>query len=75
MTSHISIDSKLIEYDVIEIQSRSMSDPPLSDIDWKIKCLGPDLPLEVQGAIVLRISKILWSGPNFPVRIRSIFGT
>ena len=29
--------SKSIEDDVIEIQSRSMSDPPLSDIDFKSK--------------------------------------
>ena len=28
-------DSKSIEIDVIEIQSRSMSDPTLSDIDLK----------------------------------------
>ena len=31
------IDSKLIEDDVIQIQCRSMSDPPLSDIDFKNK--------------------------------------
>ena len=37
MTTHISIDSKSIEYDVIEIQSRSMSDPTFSDIDFKNK--------------------------------------
>ena len=37
------IDLKLIEDDVIGIQSRSMSDPPLSDIDFK-NCLGPDYP-------------------------------
>ena len=35
MITHISIDSKSIEYDVIEIQSRSMSDPTLSDNDFK----------------------------------------
>ena len=29
------IDSKSIEYGVIQIQSRSMSDPPLSDMDFK----------------------------------------
>ena len=31
----ISIDSKSIEYDVIEIQSRSMSDPSFPDIDFR----------------------------------------
>ena len=31
--NHISIDSKSIEYDVIEIQSRSLSDPTFSDND------------------------------------------
>ena len=31
------IDSKSIEYDVIQIQSRSMSDPTSSDIDFKHK--------------------------------------
>ena len=31
------IDSKSIEDDVIWIQSRSMSDPTLSDIDFKSK--------------------------------------
>ena len=51
MTTHISIDSKSIEYDVIEIQSRSISDPTFSDIDFKNKmawvwftlknCYGP----------------------------------
>ena len=30
----ISFASKSFEYDIIEIQSRSMSDPPLSDIDF-----------------------------------------
>ena len=37
MIAHISNDSKSIEYDVIEILSRSMSDPTLSDIDFKNK--------------------------------------
>ena len=37
MTTHISIDSKSIEQDIIEIQSRSMSDPTFSDIDLKNK--------------------------------------
>ena len=32
-----TIVSKSIEYDVIEIQSRSLSDPSLSDIDFKNK--------------------------------------
>jgi len=31
------IDSKLIEDDIIQIESRSLSDPPLSDIDFKNK--------------------------------------
>ena len=31
------IDPKLVEDGVIQIQSRSMSDPPLSDIDFKNK--------------------------------------
>ena len=31
------IDYKSIEDDVIQIQSRSMSDPTFSDIDFKIK--------------------------------------
>ena len=30
-----SVDSKSIEDDVIQIQSRSMPDPTLSDIDFK----------------------------------------
>ena len=34
---NFSIDSKLIEDNVIQIQSRSMSDPLLSDIDFKNK--------------------------------------
>ena len=33
----IKIDSKSIERDFIQIQSRSMSDPILSDIDFKTK--------------------------------------
>ena len=32
---NFQMDSKLIEDVVIQIQSRSMSDPPLSDIDFK----------------------------------------
>ena len=32
---YFEIDSKPIEDDAIQIQSRSMSDPPLSDIDFK----------------------------------------
>ena len=35
MTTHISLFSKSIEYDIIEIQSRFMSDTFLSDIDLK----------------------------------------
>ena len=35
MITHIYMDSKSIEYDVIEIQSRPMSDPSFSDIDFK----------------------------------------
>ena len=31
------VGSKSIEFDGIKIQSRSISDPPLSDIDFKIK--------------------------------------
>ena len=37
MVTHMSIDSKWIEYDVIEIKSRSMSDPSLSDIDFEMR--------------------------------------
>ena len=37
MKTHISINSKSIKYDVIEIQSLSMSDPTLSDMDFKNK--------------------------------------
>ena len=33
----MKIDSKLIEDDVIQIQSRSMSDPILSEMDFKNK--------------------------------------
>ena len=36
MMVRIFIDAKSIEYNVIEIQSRSMSDPTLSGIDIKI---------------------------------------
>ena len=45
LNDRISIDSKSIESDVIEIQGRSMSDPTLSDINFK-KCngLGPNFP-------------------------------
>jgi len=32
---HIFIDSESNEYDDIEMKSRSMLDPPLSDIDFK----------------------------------------
>jgi len=37
MIARMSNDSKSIEYDVIEIQSRSVSDPALSDIGFKNK--------------------------------------
>ena len=37
MVTHIPIDSKSIEYDVIEIKSRSMSDPTYSDNDFNIE--------------------------------------
>ena len=40
---NFKIGFKSIEDDVIQIQSRSMSDPPLSDIDLKNKMSG--LPL------------------------------
>ena len=48
MTTHISIDSKSIEQDIIEIQSRSMPDPTFSDIDLKNKMawVGTTLNLE-----------------------------
>ena len=46
MIIRISIDSKSIESNVIEIQSRSMSDPTLSDSDFEIKWLG-SLPLKI----------------------------
>ena len=46
MVIHIFIDSKSIEIDVIQIQSRSMSDPILFDIDFqKWNGLGSELPL------------------------------
>ena len=35
LNDHTSIDFKLIESDVIEIQTRSMLDPPLTDIGFK----------------------------------------
>ena len=35
LNDHISIDSKLIQYEVIEIRSLSMSDPTFSDIELK----------------------------------------
>ena len=35
MITHFSADLKSIEYDGIEFQSRSMSDPTFSDIDFK----------------------------------------
>ena len=35
MITHISIVSKSIEFDAIEIQSRSMSDPTFFDTDFK----------------------------------------
>jgi len=38
------MDSKSIEDEVIQIQSRSVPDPPLSDIDFKNKMAG--LPLK-----------------------------
>ena len=40
------MDSKSTEYDVIQIQSGSMSDPPLSDIDFKKMARGrtPEYP-------------------------------
>ena len=45
MITHISIVSESIEFDVIEIQSRSMSDPTFSDIDVKKwNALGLDYP-------------------------------
>ena len=47
MVNHIFIISNYIEYDVVEIKSRYISDPPLSDIDLKIKWLGSELPLKV----------------------------
>ena len=37
LITRFSIDPKSIEYLVIEIQSRSISDPTLSDIDFKNK--------------------------------------
>ena len=49
MTTHISIDSTSIKGEVIEIQSRSMSDPTLSDIDLKDKMAWVlrELPLKL----------------------------
>ena len=43
MIIYIFIDSKSIEDDIIQIQSRCMSDPTLFEIDSKIKCFwsGP----------------------------------
>ena len=45
MINDISISSKSIEYAVIEIQSRSMSDPTLSDIDLKMAQVWTTLKL------------------------------
>ena len=48
------IDLKLIEDVVIQIQSRSMSDPPLSDIDFKNKMAwvwSPDSGLSLKNVI------------------------
>ena len=42
--NEISIDSKSIEYEISEIQSRSMSDPTFSDIYLNIKWLESELP-------------------------------
>ena len=44
---NFEIDLKSIEDDAIQIQSRSMSDPTLSDIALKMKWLGAELPLNV----------------------------
>ena len=43
MITYISIDSKSIEYEVVEIPSRSMSDSTLSGSDFK-NGLGLDYP-------------------------------
>ena len=48
MITRISINSKTIEYDVIEIESCSMSDPTFSD---KMKCPRSELPLRQVGGI------------------------
>ena len=47
MITPISIDSKSVEFDVIEIQSRSMSDPTISDIDLENKWLGSGPELQI----------------------------
>jgi len=43
----MKIDSKLIEDDVTQIQSRSMSDPPLPEIALKNKMVWVELPLKL----------------------------
>ena len=39
--THIQIDSKSFEDDVIQFSSRAMSDPPLSEIDFKSEMDSP----------------------------------
>ena len=58
MITHISFESKSIESDVIDIQSRSMSDPTFSDIDCK--WLSPELSLNQRvESYLLQQSKML----------------
>ena len=52
---NFQIDSKLIEDDIIEIQSRFMSDPPLSDNDFKNKIACSRLPSSCKGLAGLPI--------------------
>ena len=50
---NFSIDSISIEDDVIQIQSRSMSDPTLSDIDFKIKMGWAWTALKIPNTVVI----------------------
>ena len=44
--THISINSKSINYDFIVIQSLSLSDPTLSEIDFKNKMATLNLSIQ-----------------------------
>ena len=57
MVTVISIDSKSVKDDVIQIQSRSMSDPTLSDNDFKNKGarVWTTLKLDIRKSFLKRI--------------------